>query len=47
VDPTPIVQLKVIDENGDNITAKDPNDPSNELRRPDAEPNGMTFMQSE
>ena len=47
VDPTPIVQLKVIDDNGNNMTTHDHSDPTSELRRPDPSPTGMTFMQSE
>jgi len=44
VDPTPIIQLKVMDPNGDDIVA-DESDES-ELRRPDPGPHGMTYMQS-
>lgn len=48
VDPTPIVQLKVIDNNGDDAMSGDHANPSKpRLRRPDPGPSGMTFMQSE
>ncbi|RXK39850.1 hypothetical protein M231_02907 [Tremella mesenterica] len=51
VDPTPIIQLKVIDKNGDDITHVDPRTRDDEagrkaLRRPDPGPGGMTFMQN-
>nr|XP_019047741.1 hypothetical protein I302_04358 [Kwoniella bestiolae CBS 10118]OCF26671.1 hypothetical protein I302_04358 [Kwoniella bestiolae CBS 10118] len=45
VDPTPIIQLKVIDENGEDITSTDPRSRT-PLRRPSPGPNGMTFMQN-
>ncbi|WWD21855.1 hypothetical protein CI109_106343 [Kwoniella shandongensis] len=44
VDPTPIIQLKVIDGNGDDITPAD--DRSRSLRRPSPGPAGMSFMQN-
>ncbi|WRT65259.1 uncharacterized protein IL334_002202 [Kwoniella shivajii] len=47
VDPTPIIQLKVIDGNGEDITPTDPRS-RNSLTRPSPGPgpNGMTFMQN-
>nr|XP_018998932.1 uncharacterized protein I203_08530 [Kwoniella mangroviensis CBS 8507]OCF62393.1 hypothetical protein I203_08530 [Kwoniella mangroviensis CBS 8507] len=45
VDPTPIIQLKVMDENGEDITPTDPRSRTS-LRRPSPGPNGMTFMQN-
>ncbi|WVQ97514.1 hypothetical protein IAU59_004628 [Kwoniella sp. CBS 9459] len=45
VDPTPIIQLKVIDGNGEDITPTDPR-ARNSLRRSSPGPNGMTFMQN-
>lgn len=54
VDPTPIIQLKVVDGNGDHVPPSDPTsrDSSDSgkrkpLRRPEAGPHGMSFMQSE
>lgn len=49
VDPTPIIQLKVIDGNGDDLAIEDKAEGSRKgrLRRPDPLPSGMTFMQSE
>jgi len=44
VDPTPIIQLKVIDGNGE--ANNDTPDSSKGLRRPEPGPNGMTYMQS-
>jgi hypothetical protein len=48
VDPTPIIQLKVIDGNGDDLAVEDKGESSRKgrLRRPDPLPSGMTFMQS-
>ncbi|KAK4684090.1 hypothetical protein P7C73_g6113, partial [Tremellales sp. Uapishka_1] len=50
VDPTPIVQLRVIDKNGDDVplTGDSKRDESGkkQLRRPSGGPNGMTFMQN-
>ncbi|OCF33977.1 hypothetical protein I316_04323 [Kwoniella heveanensis BCC8398] len=45
VDPTPIIQLKVIDGDGEDITPTDPRARSS-LHRPSPGPNGMTFMQN-
>ncbi|WWC87407.1 uncharacterized protein L201_002296 [Kwoniella dendrophila CBS 6074] len=45
VDPTPIIQLKVMDENGEDITPTDPRTRTS-LRRPSPGPNGMAFMQN-
>lgn len=45
VDPTPIVQLKVIDKNGDDAMVDGGS--RKKLRHPEPGPNGMTFMQSE
>ncbi|KAK8846536.1 hypothetical protein IAR55_005622 [Kwoniella newhampshirensis] len=44
VDPTPIIQLKVIDGNGDDVTPGD--EGSRSLCRPNPGPNEMTFMQN-
>ncbi|ODO01747.1 hypothetical protein I350_06576 [Cryptococcus amylolentus CBS 6273] len=44
VDPTPIIQLKIIDQHGSDITPTDPR--HNILRRPEPGPDGMTFMQN-
>jgi hypothetical protein len=48
VDPTPIIQLKVIDGNGDDLAIEDKAEGSRKgrLRRPDPLPSGMTFIQS-
>lgn len=45
VDPTPIIQLKVIDGNGDDLAVED-GEKKGRLRRPEPGPSGMTFMQS-
>ncbi|WWC58933.1 uncharacterized protein I303_101478 [Kwoniella dejecticola CBS 10117] len=45
IDPTPIIQLKVIDENGEDITPTDPRSRT-PLRRPSPGSAGMTFMQN-
>ncbi|WVQ75321.1 hypothetical protein IAR50_004937 [Cryptococcus sp. DSM 104548] len=44
VDPTPIIQLKIIDQHGSDITPTDPR--HNILRRPEPGPDGMTFVQN-
>jgi len=53
VDPTPIIQLKVIDGNGEEVTSADPasrdasdSNKRKSLRRPEGGPQGMSFMQS-